>query len=426
MTPRAWLLMAMLGIPLLAAAAEDCRQTVLQDMGWRVASDDVPTVQIHGGEVCRRADLTEAHAAGDLRITLPRHMAGAIPGHYLDGLSRDPASICAYAMQVGTAARRAASALQANSGYRFSALQAGWISFGLRGAQAQGWESFRSFGRGYRPLASNSGALQAFYTGRVRSECGVGRQVAQLATLRELHGDAAYDRLFTADELSIGTFLGLHDTGSILLGAAAGELRGDGKGARAAAQGQQAFVGVPGFLVHARGRELLDDLNNQAENFIVVDVGVQAADALGAHAGLRWYDGINEAIWALSRKIPRRGVRFFERLLAEREPALRASLTPDEHETLSRMEALLDDPFYRQFLIYSHPRGIKPIGYHVIRLLDRNPRTPYVIELALHNLHTTLYQRWWDSRITQCAAGREATDFPGTGDASRPVSTTER
>jgi hypothetical protein len=58
------------------------------------------------------------------------------------------------------------------------------------------------------------------------------------------------------------------------------------------------------------------------------------------------------------------------------------------------MRALLSDPFYREFEIYVHPKDVKPVGYHIARLLDRNPRTPFRIELGLHNLHTTIYERW--------------------------------
>ena len=35
-------------------------------------------------------------------------------------------------------------------------------------------------------------------------------------------------------------------------------------------------------------------------------------------------------------------------------------------------------------------------------LLDRNPHTPFRIELALHNLHTTLYDRWVAYRVGAC------------------------
>ena len=58
------------------------------------------------------------------------------------------------------------------------------------------------------------------------------------------------------------------------------------------------------------------------------------------------------------------------------------------------MDAILADPFFREFEVYVHPVGVKPLAYHFSRLLDLNPRTPFRIELGLHNLHTTIYQRW--------------------------------
>jgi hypothetical protein len=86
---------------------------------------------------------------------------------------------------------------------------------------------------------------------------------------------------------------------------------------------------------------------------------------------------------------------------------------------------LLGDPFYQQFLIYVHPRGIKPIGAHVARLLDRNPRTPYVIELAMNNLQTTLFERWVQAQTGDCAAAR-APSSTGPDGAARPRPPTQR
>ncbi|ECH9271726.1 hypothetical protein AAP84_25350, partial [Salmonella enterica subsp. enterica] len=208
----------------------------------------------------------------------------------------------------------------------------------------------------------------------------------------------------SADELSIGTFLALHGTDSILLGAHAGDFFADGKAVRTSAMGRQAFVGVPGFIEHAYDKATLDDLSNQAENFVVVEVGEDAARALATHGGLAWYDQRNVELWKLAQDIPRTGQRYFERLLFERDPEVRAALAPRYHATLARMDRLLDDPFYQQFVIYVHPRGIRPIGYHIARLLDRNPRTPFSIDLAVHNLHTTLYRRWCEAQLRHCAA----------------------
>jgi hypothetical protein len=388
----------------MAATAADCTQGLLQRLGWRFDEAAVSTPQVHGGAVCTRASLAESQAAGDLHVRWPADMSAAARQALLQQLLDDPATVCAYAFELGAATQRAATALQGNPGFRFSGLQLGWIGFGLHGAQAQGWQRTRSFGRGFVPTASNSQALQAFYSGNVRAECGVGRQVAQLSAQRELYGDAAFDAEFAAEELSIGTFLALHGTDSILLGAHSGDFFADGKAVRTSAMGRQAFVGVPGFIEHVYEKGTLDDLSNQAENFVVVDVGADAAQALATHGGLTWYDPRNVELWKLAQDIPRIGQRYFERLLFERDPDLRARLEPRYHATLARMDQLLDDPFYQQFVIYVHPRGIRPIGYHIARLLDRNPRTPFSIDLAVHNLHTTLYRRWREAQLRHCAA----------------------
>jgi len=401
-----WLIAALLLAPawVVAAPSPDCTQGLLQRLGWRFEDAELRAPQVHKGPVCTRSSLAAAQAAGDLRVRWPADLPAGERQALLQQLLEDPATVCAYAFELGAATRRATSALQGNATFRFSGPQLGWIGFGLRGAPTQGWQRTRSFGRGFVPSAGNSHALQAFYSGAVRAECGVGRQVAQLATQRELYGDAAFDTEFAADELSIGTFLALHATDSILLGAHAGEFFADGKAVRTSAMGRQAFVGVPGFIEHVYDNGTLDDLSNQAENFVVVTVGEGAAQALAQHGGLAWYDQRNAELWKLAQDIPRIGQRYFERLLFERDPQLRARLAPRYHDTLARMDQLLDDPFYQQFVIYVHPRGIRPIGYHVARLLDRNPRTPFSIDLAVHNLHTTLYRRWREAQLRHCAA----------------------
>lgn len=388
----------------VAAPTPACTQPLLEELGWRLSDAPISAPVVHGGPVCERADLRQAQAAGDLRAQLPQDWDPARRAAFMTALLDDPATLCAYAFKLGQATRRATTQLQDNPGYRFSALQLGWIGFGARGAQAQGWQRFRSFGRGYAPAARNSVALQHFYDGRVRSECGVGRQVAQLATQRELYGDAAFDAEFTPAELSIGTFLTLHETDSILLGRHAGQFLADGKARKTAQLGRQAFVGAPGFIEHVFDREYLDDINNQAENFVVVDVSDAAARALRAHEGFAHYDAINRQIWALAQRMPGPGPRRFERLLVERDPVWRNGLPAEQKPLLAELDALLDDPFYQGFVIYVHPRGIRPVGYHIARLLDRNPRTPFAFELGLHNLHTTLYRRWIDARLRQCDA----------------------
>ncbi|MCC5092141.1 MULTISPECIES: hypothetical protein [Xanthomonas] len=387
------------------AADADCVEALLRRMGWRIEQASTTAPVIARGLPCTRATLAQAQQAGDLHAVLPAQWNAQQRGDALRALLEDPATRCAYAFELGAATQRAVSKLQDNPRYRFSAVQLGWIGFGWRGAAAQGWSGFKSFGRGYQPSGSNAQALDAFYRGQVRSECGVGRQVAQLATQRELYGDAGFDTVFSAGELSIGTFLTLHDTDSILLGAHAGEFFADGKAVKTAQLGRQAFVGAPGFIAHVFDKAYLDDIHNQAENFVVVDVSDAAAQALARRGGFAYYDARNRQIWELAKELRGPGRRRFERLLYERDAALRASLDAHQQARLQELLALLDDPFYQGFQVYVHPKGVKPIGYHVARLLDRNPRTPYAIDLTLHNLRSTLYWRWIDWQLQQCAAG---------------------
>ncbi len=377
----------------------------MRRMGWRIEQASIAAPVIARGLPCTRGTLVQAQQAGDLHAVLPAQWNAQQRGDALRALLDDPATQCAYAFELGAATQRAVRKLQDNPRYRFSAVQLGWIGFGWRGAAVQGWSGFKSFGRGYQPSGSNAQALDAFYRGQVRSECGVGRQVAQLATQRELYGDAGFDTVFSAGELSIGTFLTLHDTDSILLGAHAGEFFADGKAVKTAQLGRQAFVGAPGFIAHVFDKAYLDDIHNQAENFVVVDVSDAAAQALARRGGFAYYDARNRQIWELAKELRGPGRRRFERLLYERDAALRASLDAHQQARLQELLALLDDPFYQGFQVYVHPKGVKPIGYHVARLLDRNPRTPYAIDLTLHNLRSTLYWRWIDWQLQQCAAG---------------------
>nr|WP_241093832.1 hypothetical protein [Xanthomonas sp.] len=384
-------------------ASADCLEALLRELGWRVQASAAAQPQVVPGDPCRRLSLQEAHAHGDLQAALPARWNEPQRRQALRALLDSPATRCGYYFVLGQATQRAVTRLQDNPGYRFTAVQLGWIGFGAGGARRQGWERFRSFGRGYQPANGNARAIEAFYTGKVRSECGVGRQIAQLATQRELYGDAAFDREFSAAELSIGTFLTLHDTDSILLGAHAGEFFADGKAVKTSKTGASAFVGAPGFIAHVFERRYLDDINNQAENFVVAGVSAQAAQALAHHGGFAHYDRVNRRIWELAQSLRGRGRERFERLLYHRDATLRASLSSAQRTVLAQIDALLDDPFYRGFLVYVHRQGIRPVGYHIARLLDRNPRTPYAIDLALHNVHTTLYRRWIDRRLQDCA-----------------------
>ncbi|KWS05585.1 hypothetical protein AZ78_3137 [Lysobacter capsici AZ78] len=398
------LAMSFAGSVAAAAGTQACKQRLLREFGWRFVSSESNAVEIHPGHPCDRRDLAEAKAAGDLTVAMPAGLAASERERVFDGLLRHPATHCAYGFALGAATRRAVDRLVDNRGFAFTAVQIGWIGFGASGSAHDGWTPVALFGRGYKPRGGNSRAIDAFYDGRVRAECGVGRQVAQYATQAELYGRDGFDSQFDADEIVIGTFNRLHRTRSILLGTSAGDFTHDGRASAAAASGRQAFMGLPGFVFHVFDRASLDDLNNQAENFVVYDVSSKAATALRRHGGFEYYNDRNREIWSLARSLKLdKSKRLFERLLYERDPALRAALSDDARVTVAKIDRLLADPFYRGFSIYVHKLGIKPVGFHIARLLDRNPRTPFRIELALHNLHTTLYDRYVGYRLARCA-----------------------
>ena len=390
------------------AAPRDCTQRLLEDLGWRFVPVDAANVEIEPGAPCDRVDLVEAQRAGDLVVKIPRHLDVASRTRLNEILLQHPATQCAYGFALGAATRRAVDRLAGNPGYRFTALQIGWVGFGPTGSARDGWKPIAWFGRGYQPRGANSRAIEAFYTGQVRSECGVGRQIAQYATQAELYGMAAFDEAFDADEIVIGTFNRLHPTRSVLLGSSAGTFTRDGRAVAASKAGRQAFMGLPGFI-YAVDRRALDDINNQAENFVVYDVDARAASALRAQGGFEHFNARNRAIWSLARTLPGpKPRRYFERLLIERDAGLRAALPSAARTTLAQIDAELADPFYGGFQVYVHKQGVKPVAFHIARLLDRNPRTPFRIELALHNLHTTLYDRWVAYRVGTC--GRATPD----------------
>lgn len=388
-----------------------CMRTVLQQLGWQLRPSRSGQLQIEPGRPCERADLADAQAQGDLILRLPAGLElSGESATKLDALFDHPATLCAWTFALGEASRRASARLAGNTGYRFSALQLGWIGFGWGGAAQDGWERLDPFGRLFRPAAGNWRAIEGFYRGDVRSECGVGRQIAQLATQAELYG-ASFDQAFDADELVIGTFVQLHATRSILLGSEAGEFVRDGRGRLASAQGRQAFVGLPGFLVHVLHRSTLDDHNNQAQNFVVVDVSAEAAAALRKHGGFEHYNRQNRHLWRIASQLALRPPQNFQRLLLDRDPAARSKLHGKQLDLLAQLDAILSDPFYAGFSIYVHPQGIRPVGFHVARMLDLNPRTPYRIELALHNVHTTLYRRYVAHLLAQCSRAGSSGQF---------------
>ncbi|HVF36173.1 MAG TPA: hypothetical protein VND91_12695, partial [Candidatus Saccharimonadia bacterium] len=296
------LLLALLACtPAAADPALECRTRFLRELGWRLRDAEVPRLEIDAGAPCDRANLGDALRAGDLRATVPSEPAARAAT--VDALLAHDATRCAYRFRYAAATRAAIDRLAANDDFRFSGLQARWVSFGWKGPAARGWRPLASFGRAYVPSGSNTEAIGAFFHAPVRGECGLGRQVAQYATLAELFGREGFDTAFAAGEIAVGTFRRIEQTASVIRGSGAGVMFGDGSGRKSALRGRQAFVGAPGFVVHVFDRSTLRDMPNQALNFVVYDVDATAAAALRARGGFAYYNAQNDALWRLAREI---------------------------------------------------------------------------------------------------------------------------
>ena len=92
-----------------------CQLAFLDELGWQVAPAAIESMERNGGSPCERANLEDAHAAGDLRLRVPldtdRWLAQSSSAAELDAAISDQASVCAFAMRIGDATRRAADKL---------------------------------------------------------------------------------------------------------------------------------------------------------------------------------------------------------------------------------------------------------------------------------------------------------------------------
>ncbi|UOO91843.1 hypothetical protein [Vitreoscilla stercoraria] len=390
-----WAVCCVMGSMSAWASDLPCEAQVLQGLGWQAVSQAVQP-RLQDASICNMPHLQAAQSQSSLHYPSHWHQNVAV----LQAALNSQASRCAFQFKMSAAVQSATQKLSLNTGFRFTAVQASWVNFGAN--ERLLWRQTQSFGRRFEPQYTHSDAFEVFYSGKVRTECSTGRQIAQIATLRELFGDEDFNRVFTAAELSIGRSISLHDTDSILLGRHKGEWFQDGSGRKTAALGRQAWLGAPGMIVHVKDASYLDDISNQAENFVVVAVSAAAQQQLSQGQGLIRFQRDNLKLWHLSQSINQVDRRYFQRLLIEKDSNLWQALPQAQRQIANQMLALLQQPFYQEFLIYVHPMGIQSVGFHMARLLDRNPRTPYTIELALHNIPTEIYQRWLQAQLQKC------------------------
>ena len=78
------------------------------------------------------------------------------------------------------------------------------------------------------------------------------------------------------------------------------------------------------------------------------------------------------------------------------------SLSASEKDAFREMQTILSNPFYTGYEVFVHPLGRMTFGEHIVRLLARNPRTPYQFLLYPSRMAGGLYQRYVKSLLDAC------------------------
>ncbi len=198
-----------------------------------------------------------------------------------------------------------------------------------------------------------------------------------------------------------------------------GQIMYDWSGLARASLGPQALIGSMGEIEHVNGPKFLDDLNNQAENFIIDNIGDNAVRALQSMGGIKGFDANLIKIWQLAEQIQseigpagRAYLRGLVKVNGNPFPtsgmplALRitSGLSGDLAKNYVELSKLLRDPFLQETRLYVHPLGVNSIAYYLARLAVQNPRTPYKIRFTYDTIHGEIFNRWIITQLNRCDA----------------------
>jgi hypothetical protein len=384
---------------LLAPASAACQMAVLRELGWSVERVPGTSRLVYStGNPCDNSSLEESRSLGELRVRVPAVADEATLQSSLRRVIASPASVCAYRFRVGSAARLAARKLQLNRGFYF--YSDGWPYVAISNV-ARWWGS--CLNRGYYscifPRRSNSDAMEDFVSGQIGTECALGLQAAEYATLREIFGDAGFNRSFQTQEIVIAPWTVLHGTGSATWGRLTNvDTEVDRNGAVTASLGSQAFLGFSGYIGNVFGEAYLDHPIDRGENFLTTFVSLSAGAELAARGGFTQYNAWNRRLYELGRMLP----PSIERLaLTNQDPDL-LPITANQRQAFAEMQAILRNPVYTGYQVFVHPLGTLTLGQHIVRLLERNPRTPYTFELYPSRMGRGIYARYVNLLLSRC------------------------
>jgi len=384
-----------------------CKVSALKKMGWSI----LPTSEgnsVTAPELCETKSIQQLglQLKINLNDTNERNIHNTIEEAFLS-----PGTNCAYQSQLNAASIKATRKLKSNHLYIFTPF---WTKDDMRlGTLKKEWQRVTCAGRCFIPTqGETANAIQALYGSIFSSDCGVGLELAEMATVKELFGSEKFSSQFSREEVMVGDIQALPESKSFMRGKNASTILPP-NGLNYAGAGPEYFVGVSGYVGSVFDESYLDDKANQNENFMVVSVSAKAAKTFLENGGLTYYDDYIKKVWETTKGISKDELQTLEfvayqnRLAKATDITLQNNMAPDTGIVSDRTVEvlnLLKDPFLSETQIYVHPFGPRSISWHIARLARLNPRTPYNVRFYPDAMHAGVYDRWVKSLLDDCLA----------------------
>ncbi|MBC7693300.1 MAG: hypothetical protein H7222_16165 [Methylotenera sp.] len=416
-----------------ATPEQACSFQYLKRLGWRVASGEL---EVTDGNPCEDDSLAESLAQDKLTIKVPANLRPMERQSALEEIVRlthGSKSMCAYKHLIRNSVLRATQQLGANARYEFSRHKMKKDRKGVEyddgklismGLFTRGWKKSKTEKGhfGFEVSGKPSRAIDAFYHSSIHGDCAVGIQMAQYATQYELYGKKDFNQAFDSGEIVIGDWEFLGKTHSALQTSDISTI--DQKAAEVSKLGQEALVGLSGYINNVNGWDSLDDKADQAENFVITSVSAQAGRNLRTAGGFAKYDVLNVKIWQLLVQANQLGDLVPEiadlrqqiaraEYVGESTQALQNSVTRIEGSDSmiaplrAQVNELFKDEVYTDIKVYVHPLGIMNFAQHLTRLARMNPRTPYTFNIHPDTTNADLFGRHANYFISECLKSKK-------------------
>jgi len=391
------------------AYSTQCKIQVLKNIGWTVATPAQSSANLSVRPLMQTICDDQQTAP---QITLPQSDSPALQEARLNQAFYSAALTCTYQQKYTHALLQATQSLKSDHLYWFTPdlIKDNLVEGGL----SSHWQKIQcSQAECIQPLQSqNSIAVDSLYHSFYLSDCGLGLQMAEYATAKELLGDEVFDRVFAANEIRVGQWSDVQSSQSFTHGVSARKILPP-QGLDYARSGYRSFIGVSGYIGAQKDATFLDDFSNGHENFVIVKSSAAAGQAWLARGGLQAYTAYLEKIWEFSRNVPPDELQAMENMARQgtldgaTDLQIQKNLPGDTQELFVSDYAepfarLLSDPFLRDTVLYVHPMGERSLAWHILRLARINSRTPYALFFYNDTAHAEVMDRWLKAQLDQC------------------------